>query len=231
MRVLIVEDSIRLRTSLTDGLAAAGYAVDAIDNGRDGLAYARATSYDVIILDLMLPEMDGLSMLRAFREARGITPVIVLSARDRVEHRIEGLRAGADDYLVKPFAFDELLARLEALSRRSHGITENNVCIDGVELDLGAKCFRYNGDVLELTPREFAILEYLFVNAGRTVSRPDIEEHVYAADRQVWSNAVDSAIAAIRRKLSTYGIDCLIHTRRGLGYIVDQPRDAAGTPS
>jgi two-component system OmpR family response regulator/two-component system response regulator QseB len=156
-----------------------------------------------------------------------VTPVLILSARDRVQQRVEGLRAGADDYLVKPFDFGELLARVEALCRRSRGLPANTVRVAGVELDLAAKRFSASGREITLTPREHAVLEYLFLNAGRTVSRPELEEHVYAADRQVWSNAVDSAIAAIRRKLADHGVHDLIRTRRRLGYLVPWPAGAA----
>jgi DNA-binding response OmpR family regulator len=208
-------------------LTAAGYAVDAVADGRQGLIYARATEYDLIVLDVMLPELDGISLLRRFRAARGTAPVLILSARDRVEQRVDGLRSGADDYLVKPFAFDELLARIEALCRRARGKTANRVQIADVELDLAAKEFSRSGVPIALTPREYAVLEYLFVNAGRTISRPELEEHVYAADHQVWSNAVDSAIAAIRRKLSDIGVEHLIETRRGCGYLIRAPGDSA----
>ena len=223
MRLLVVEDSRRLRESLADGLRSAGYAVDAVADGRDGLIHARTTEYDAIVLDVMLPALDGLTLLRRLREARGSTPVLILSARDRVEQRVEGLRAGADDYLVKPFAFDELLARVEALCRRSRGVPANTTRIGGVELDLAAKRFSASGGALAFTPREYAILEYLFLNAGRVVSRAELEEHVYAEDREVWSNAVDSAVAAIRRKLGEAGVSSLIETRRGHGYLVAAP--------
>jgi DNA-binding response OmpR family regulator len=226
MRLLVVEDSCRLRESLVDGLRSAGYAVDAVANGREGLIHARTTEYDAIVLDVMLPELDGISLLRRLREAGGRTPVLVLSARDRVEQRVEGLRAGADDYLVKPFAFDELLARVESLCRRSRGEAANTKRVGGVELDLAAKRFTVSSAPLTLTPREYAILEFLVLNAGRVLSRAELEEHVYAEDREVWSNAVDSAIAAIRRKLAEAGVPALIETRRGHGYLVAAPRRA-----
>ncbi len=227
MRLLVVEDSRRLRESLADGLRAAGYAVDTAADGKQGLIHARTTEYDAIVLDLMLPELDGMSLLRRLREGggggageRGATPVLILSARDRVEQRVEGLRAGADDYLVKPFAFEELLARLEALCRRSRGVAAGTTSIAGVELDLAAKRFSVAGREIALPPREYAVLEYLFLNSGRVVSRAELEEHVYPEDHQVWSNSVDSAIAAIRRRLSDAGVADLIETRRGRGYLV-----------
>jgi DNA-binding response OmpR family regulator len=226
MRILVIEDSDTLRTYLVEGLQAAGYAVDAVADGREGLIYARATQYDLIVLDIMLPQRDGLSLLNEYRAAHGHAPVIIISARDRVDQRVEGLRTGADDYLVKPFAFDELLARIEALTRRACGIRRNTIEIDGVTLDLAAKCFRIADAELPLPPREYAILEMLFMRAGSVISRMELEEHIYDADRQVWSNAIDSAIANIRRQLTQHGIDDLIKTKRGRGYCVPTPPSA-----
>jgi len=221
VRILIVEDSQRLRDSLSDGLRSVGYAVDAVGDGRQGLIYARATDYDLIILDMMLPEMDGLTVLKTYRSTHGQAPVLILSARDRIEHRVEGLRSGADDYLVKPFDFDELLARVEALCRRAKGRGANTINVRGVTLDLASQTSRFEGEELVLAPREFSMLRYLMMNSGRTISRMELEEHVYDSNRQVWSNAVDSAVAAIRRALRVAGAPNLIRTRRGLGYQID----------
>jgi DNA-binding response OmpR family regulator len=228
MRLLVVEDAHKLREYVVDGLEAAGYAVDAVADGRQGLIYARSTDYDAIILDLMLPELDGLELLRRFRQAKGAAPVLIISARDRVDQRIEGLRSGADDYLIKPFDFGELLARVEALCRRSHGMQSNTVQIASVKIDLAAKRVTVAGNEVDLTPREYGVLEYLFVNAGRVVSREEMEEHVYAADRQVWSNTIDSAIAAIRRKLAQHGAEGVIRTKRRYGYGVLTTEGNAG---
>lgn len=239
MRLLVVEDSRRLRESLADGLRAAGYAVDTAADGRQGLIHARTTDYDAVVLDLNLPELDGITLLRRLRESahdparpasRGATPVLILSARDRVEQRVEGLRAGADDYLVKPFAFDELLARLEALCRRSRGLPAGTRRIASVELDLAARRFTVAGREVPLPPREYAVLEFLFLSAGRVVSRAELEEHVYPEDRQVWSNAVDSSVASIRRRLADAGVTDLIETRRGRGYLVGAPPRAEPMP-
>ncbi|MDZ4753548.1 MAG: response regulator transcription factor [Phycisphaerae bacterium] len=220
MRILIVEDSSRLRESLADGLRAAGYATDATGDGRSGLANARVIDYDLMVLDLMLPELDGLTLLKQLRGFRRSVPVLILSAKDRVEDRVEGLRAGADDYLVKPFDLSELLARVEALTRRAKGVVSGIVRIGDVVFDLAAKRFMTETGEIALPPRDFALLEFLFLNAGKTFSRAEIEEHIYAADRQVWSNAVDSAVASVRRKLADAGVGNLIETRRGLGYCV-----------
>lgn len=221
MRLLVVEDASTLRRHLVDGLEAAGYAVDAVSNGRDGFTYARTTDYDAIVLDLMLPELSGLEVLARLRDAGQSTPVLVLSARDLVEHRVDALRRGADDYMIKPFDFGELLARLEALCRRARGASRNLIRVGDVSLDLGAKRFETTEGRLELSPREYALLEFLVLNAGRVVSRAELEEHLYDAERQVWSNTIDSAVAAVRRKLQAQGITDLIQTRRGQGYEID----------
>ncbi|MBK7404654.1 MAG: response regulator transcription factor [Phycisphaerales bacterium] len=218
MRLLVVEDSARLLASLCDGLRRSGHTVDGVGDGRQGLIHAQTTTYDLVVLDLMLPELDGLTVLRTMRE-RGIdTHVLILSARDRVEQRVEGLRAGADDYLVKPFAFDELLARVESLGRRAHGRKSSQISLGRVRLDLTRRELSVDGEVVELTPREYALVECLALEAGRPLSRDEIEEHVYDSSSAVWSNAVDSAVASVRRKLSGRGLEGLILTRRGLGY-------------
>lgn len=219
MRLLVVEDSARLRESLADGLSAAGYAVDVSPDGRDALASARAYAYDAIVLDVMLPELDGLAVLRTLRSEKRATPIILLTARDRVEQKVEGLRLGADDYLVKPFAFEELLARIESLCRRAHDHAAGTIEVAGLTLDLGARAFTIKGEPLELPPREFAVLEVLVLNAGRVLARHEIEEKVYDSGRAVWSNAIDSAVAAIRRALAARGLTGAIRTRRGIGYM------------
>lgn len=221
MRVLIVEDSRRLRESLERGLRRMGYGVDAVGDGRQGLIHAQTTEYDLIVLDLMLPELDGLSLLRAIREKGLETHVLILSARDRVEQRIEGLRTGADDYLVKPFSFEELVARIEALLRRSHGRKTNTLEIGRLMIDLGARVALVDGEDIGLARRDFTLLEYLGLEAGRAVSRSEIEEHLYDDSNTVWSNAVDSAIASLRKSLTRHGVTDLIVTRRGIGYMLD----------
>ncbi len=220
MRILVVEDSKLMRESLVDGLTQSRHAVDAVADGREALIYAQTTEYDLIILDLMIPQVDGLTVLRSLRAKGNETHVLILSAKDRVEQRVEGLRAGADDYLVKPFAFDELLARVETLGRRAHGRKTNRIHARGFTLDLGAKEVRVRDEVVDLAPREYAVLEYLTLEAGRPVPRAEIEEHVYDADSPVWSNAIDSIVSAIRRKLARHGCEHAIATRRGIGYEV-----------
>jgi DNA-binding response OmpR family regulator len=220
MRLLLVEDSKRLQRSIGAGLRRAGYAVDVAGDGEEGLALAETSEYDVIVLDLMLPKLDGLSLLRKLRAGGRDTHVLILTARDRVDDRVTGLRAGADDFLVKPFAFDELLARIEALVRRRHGRKNPLIRVGPLEIDTSARSVRRAGEALALTAREYAILEYLAARSGQVVSRAEIEEHVYDGRAELTSNAVDSAICALRRRIDADGAPSLIETRRGLGYVL-----------
>jgi DNA-binding response OmpR family regulator len=218
VRVLFVEDSERLQRSVGAGLRKSGYAVDVAGDGETGLWHARSHEYDVIILDLMLPALDGLSVLNAIREGGRDTHVLLLTAKDTVEDRVRGLRAGADDYLVKPFAFDELLARVEALTRRSHGRKNPSVSVGDLVIDTAARVVRRGERAIELSPREYALLEYLAARRGAVVSRTEIEAHIYDERAEPMSNVVDAAVYALRRKLDVPGRPSLIHTRRGMGY-------------
>jgi DNA-binding response OmpR family regulator len=220
MRLLLVEDSDRLRRSLATGLRRSGYAVDLAADGPEGLWLAKSHDYDVVILDLMIPGLDGLSLLGKLRSDGKDYPVIILTARDTVEDRVKGLRAGADDYLVKPFAFDELLARIEALVRRRHGVKSSRVTVGPIEIDAGSRTVYLRGKPVPLTPREFSILQYLVARRGRVVSRTEVEAHIYDGRAEPMSNVIDSAICAIRRRIDEAGKPSLIATRRGLGYIL-----------
>ena len=222
MRVLIVEDSATLRESLRTGLSREGFAVDVAGDGRAGLVYARNNPYDVLVLDLMLPELDGMGVLEGLRDKRDRPHVLVLTARDRVEDRVSGLNAGADDYLVKPFAFDELLARVHALVRRRYEEQSPIVSVGELSVDVQGRKVAYAGRALELTAREYALLEYLALRQGQTVSREEIEDHVYGVHRLPASNAVDSAICILRSKIGPDG-KALIRTRRGQGYVLEAP--------
>jgi DNA-binding response OmpR family regulator len=163
MRVLFVEDSDRLQRSVTSGLRHSGYAVDVAGNGPEGLWYAQSNDYDVIVLDLMLPGMGGLDLLQKLRDGGRDTHVLILTAKDTVEDRVRGLRQGADDYLVKPFALDELLARVDALSRRRHGVKNPRIKLGGLEMDTSARTVSRGSSAIDLTPREYSLLEYLAV--------------------------------------------------------------------
>ena len=226
MRVLIVEDSKALRESLRSGLAREGFAVDVAADGELGLGYARNNPYDVLVLDLMLPKLDGLQLLSRLRPAPRRPHVLCLTARDGVADRVEGLNAGADDYLVKPFAFEELLARIHALVRRRYQESSSRIDVGPLSLDLLARNATVEGRTLELTAREYALLEYLALRRGHTVRREEIEDHIYGVDRLPASNAVDSAICLLRSKLGPLGKE-LVRTRRGQGYLLD----AEGAPA
>lgn len=211
-----------LRDSLAQGLREAGYAVDAVADGKRGLIHAHTTDYDVVVLDWMLPQMNGLAVLSAMRAKKISAAVIMLTARDTVEDKVQGLAAGADDYLVKPFAFKELLARVQALARRRHGERSPVVTIGPLAIDSSARLVRVAGKEVELTPREYAILEYLAARAGKPVTRAELEEHVYDDRSQVFSNAIDSAIGGLRAKLEASGCPALIRTRRKVGYVLKE---------
>ncbi len=222
MRILIIEDSATLRDSLQKGLMREGFAVDAAGDGESGLSLARNNPYDVLVLDWMLPKLDGLGVLQGLAAKSERPHVLVLTARDRVEDRVLGLNEGADDYLVKPFAFDELLARLHALVRRRYGERKNIIHLGNLELDVVARRATCSGSLVDLTAREFALLEYLALRKGQTVSREEIEDHIYGVNKLPSSNAVDSAVCALRSKLGSAGRD-LIKTKRGMGYVLDEP--------
>jgi DNA-binding response OmpR family regulator len=220
MRLLFVEDSESLQRSVGTGLRKSGYAVDIAGSGSDGLWRAVSTDYDVIVLDIMLPGMDGLSMLRELRAKGKHTHVLLLTAKDTVPDRVVGLRSGADDYLIKPFAFDELLARIEALVRRGQGRKNPILRVGDLELDTAARIARQNNQTINLLPREYALLEYLALRAGEVVTRSEIESHIYDERAEPMSNVVDSAICALRRKIDRVGQPSHILTRRRMGYVL-----------
>lgn len=221
MRILLVEDSKLLRRSVGTALRKAGYAVDAAGDGKEGLWLAESNEYDSVILDLMLPGLDGLSILRRLRERENNVPVLVLTARDTVDDRVRGLQLGADDYLIKPFALEELLARVHTLCRRRYGRKNTPLVIGDLQIDTIARLVTRAGQVLDLAPREFSLLEYLALRRGEVVSRSDIEAHLYGESAELMSNAVDSAISSLRRKLGAADATPLIHTRRGMGYVLE----------
>jgi DNA-binding response OmpR family regulator len=217
MRVLYVEDSESLRRSVGRALRHAGFAVDVAADGEEGLAAAELNDYDALVLDVMLPKLDGLTVLRRVRAAGRTTHVLLLTARDTVADRVEGLRLGADDYLVKPFALAELLARVEALCRRAYGTKTGVLQLGPMEVDLPARRLRRGRDEIPLTAREWRLLEYLMMRRGQVVPRTEIEAHIYDDLVEPMSNVVDSAVYGLRRKI---GPDW-IQTRRGLGYVLE----------
>jgi DNA-binding response OmpR family regulator len=220
MRLLVVEDSPRLQRTLATALRKTGYAVDVAGDGEEGLWLAITHPYAVIVLDLMLPRRDGLSLLAELRRRGRATHVLLLTARDTVADRVQGLRAGADDYLVKPFALEELLARVEALCRRACGTAQNQLQVADLVIDTTARSVHCAGRPVDLTAREYALIEYLARRRGHVVTRTEIESQIYDGLVEPMSNVVDSAICVLRKKLGALQAAPLIHTRRGLGYIL-----------
>jgi heavy metal response regulator len=218
MRVLIVEDEPGIANFVRQGLAEAGYAVDVAWDGEEGLAYALAADYDVLVLDIMLPRMDGLELLRELRRRGHKTPTLMLTARDTIDDRVQGLDAGADDYLVKPFAFPELLARVRALLRRPPLQMGTVLSVGDLEMDTATRQVRRGERPIELSPREYAVLEYLLRHPDQVLTRTQIGEHVWNFDFFHESNVVDVYIGYLRRKIDKDGDYALIHTIRGVGY-------------
>jgi len=224
MRLLLVEDYKPLQKSLGQGLREAGFAVDITGDGQEGYWYAANNNYDVIILDIMLPGMDGFTILQKLRAAGKQTHVLLLTAKDSVADRVKGLDCGADDYLVKPFAFEELLARIKVLIRRKYKDKNPVIKIEKLRIDTIAQRVWYGQEEVLLTQREYALLEYLAVRAGQMVSRTDIWEHVYDFHSSAASNVVDVYVGYLRKKIEAPGRTALIHTVRGRGYRMGVPQ-------
>jgi DNA-binding response OmpR family regulator len=223
LRILLVEDTKPLARSIAQGLAEEGFSVDVAGDGEEGLHLAGEIEYDAVILDRMLPRLDGLTVLRRLREAGRRTPVLFLTALGELHDRVAGLDVGADDYLVKPFAFDELLARVRALVRRSRGQARNVLEVGRLHLDLAARSATVDGRPLDLTAREFALLELLALEPGRTFSRTAILEKLYGEELDPDSNVIDVFVNRVRRKLDAAGLPGgdLVRTQRGAGYRLD----------
>jgi len=220
MRILVVEDSDDLRETLRLGLHDQGYAVDATGDGEEGWWYSSSNPYDLLILDLMLPKLSGLEILRRLRTSGNNSPVLLLTARDGVDDRVKGLDLGADDYLTKPFAAAELLARVRALVRRGHQSRPPVITIGDLDIDTNARQVSRGGRPLALAPREYALLVYLGLRAGEVVTRNDLWEHLYAFEEEASSNVVEANVARLRRKLGPPDAPPLLHTRRGFGYVL-----------
>jgi len=228
VRILVVEDESRIADFIRRGLESAGYSVDLAPDGGDALEKVHATEYDLIILDLMLPDIDGLRLLERLRNRRSSSSVMILSARDAVDDRVKGLELGADDYLVKPFAFVELLARVRALLRRGQP-TPEKLQVGDLQLDCIRRKVTRGGENIELAPKEFSILEYLMRNRGRPLSRTMIVENVWDAEYDGLTNIVDVYIRHLRSKIDDRWPVKMIQTVRGVGYMLDYPDKAAVT--
>jgi two-component system OmpR family response regulator len=226
MRILVIEDDDEAAAYLLKGLEEGGHRVDLEVDGRRGLERASGGSFDAMVIDRMLPGLDGLAIVAALRERKDTTPVLILSALGDVENRVEGLRAGCDDYLSKPFAFSELLARLEALERRSHTASETRLKLADLEMDLLKRTVTRAGRPIELLPREFRLLEYLLRNAGHIVTRTMLLEKVWDHHFDPQTNVIDVHVSRLRQKIDRDFSPPLLHTIRGAGYSLREPEEA-----
>lgn len=223
MRLLLIEDDQKIAAFIIKGMAAAGFSVDHAVDGRRGLDLGLVEPYDVIIADLMLPGLDGLEVIARLRRAKIKTPVIILSAKDSVDDRVKGLETGSDDYLPKPFAFSELLARVQALMRRAAGTAESNrLTVGDLTLDLVSREVTRDGRRIELQPLEYALLAYLMRNAGKVVSKTMIMEHVWHYNFDPQTNVVEARVCRLRDKIDRGFSSKLLHTVRGVGYVLRQ---------
>ena len=222
MRILVVEDEKILNKMITKTLKTEGYSVDSCFDGEDALHFLKMGEFDAVILDIMMPKMSGIDVVKAMRAGGDATPVIFLTARDSVADRVEGLDAGAQDYLVKPFAFEELLARIRAMTRTAAGRGTSTLSLADLTVDTKAKTVRRAGDVIPLTAKEYELLEYMMYNKGIILSREKIENHIWNFDYMGGTNVVDVYIRYLRKKLEDPYDKKLIHTVRGLGYIMEE---------
>jgi two-component system copper resistance phosphate regulon response regulator CusR len=230
MRILVVEDERRIADFLARGLQGAGYAVDVAPDGTTAIGFVHSTDYDLVILDLMLPDMDGLKVLERVRNKKAGPPVLILSARGGVDDRVKGLEQGADDYLTKPFAFVELLARVRALLRRGQPAAERLQVAD-LLVDCTRRKVTRNNETIDLAPKEFGILEYMMRNKGRPLSRTMIVEHVWDMDYDGLTNIVDVYIRHLRSKIDDRYQQKLIQTVRGIGYMIEEPKQSSAPRS
>ncbi len=223
MRILLIEDDSSVAQFIVRGFREGGHTIDHADNGKDGLFLATTEDYDALIVDRMLPKVDGLSIIRTLRASDDHTPALILSALGQVDDRVKGLQAGADDYLTKPFAFSELEARLDALARRSQGkaTTETELSVGDLEMDLLSREVRRGGKTIALQPRDFQLLEYLMRHAGQVVTRTMLLENVWDYHFDPQTNVIDVHISRLRAKVDKEFDSQLIHTIRGAGYKID----------
>ena len=217
MKLLIIEDDKSILSMLKRGLEEEDFIIDIAENGEDGEYLASINHYDIIILDWMLPQKSGIEVLKSIREKNILTPVLMLTAKDTTNDKVEGLNSGADDYLAKPFSFDELLARLNAIYRRSALKGNNKIIVDNIEIDFDAKVVKKDGKIVDLTAKEFELLEFLFANRGNLVSTEMIQDQLWNSEKFINSNVIQVIVYRLRNKLSKD----LIKSKRGIGYYIE----------
>ena len=230
MRVLVVEDEQDLNLLLRKVLTKAGYTVDGCLDGEDAALHLLGAEYDAVILDVMMPKKDGYTLVQEMRSQGIDTPVLFLTARDSVADRVKGLDLGADDYLIKPFDFDELLARIRAMTRKHVGLRTNLLTIGDLTMDIEQRRVTRGGEEISLLPKEFSILEYLIRNKEKVLSREQIEDQIWNYEYSGSSNNVDGYMSRLRKKIDEGREQKLIHTMRGMGWVIRAPRDEGGTP-
>lgn len=220
MRLLVVEDEKKLNELITKKLKKEYYGVDSCFDGEEAVRYVEGTEYDAIILDIMLPKLDGFEVIKRIRAKKNKVPILLLTARDNIDDKVKGLDYGADDYLVKPFIFEELMARIRVLLRRNSGNADNVITIANLKIDLDAKTVFRDDLLIKLSGREYSILEYLIRNKGKILSRERIEDHIWNYDYEGGTNVIDVYIRYLRKKIDDSYTPKLIHTIRGLGYVL-----------
>lgn len=222
MKILVVEDEKDLNNVITKHLKKNNFSVNSVFNGEDALDFLEYETYDLVILDIMIPKIDGYTVIKKLREKQNKTPILILTAKDSIEDKVNGLDLGADDYLVKPFNFNELLARIRAIIRRKYGSSSNQISIKDFTLDISKKTLSKNNKNIELTAKEYEVLEYLVQNKGHILSREQIREHVWDVAYEGESNIIDVLIKNIRKKIDSNDMNSLIRTKRGLGYVIKE---------
>ena len=220
MRLLVVEDEKKLNDLITKKLEKEYYGVDSCFDGEEAVRYVEGTEYDAIILDIMLPKLDGFEVIKRIRAKKNKVPILLLTARDNIDDKVKGLDYGADDYLVKPFIFEELMARIRVLLRRNSGNADNVITVANLKVDLDAKTVFRDGVLIKLSGREYSILEYLIRNKGKILPRERIEDHIWNYEYEGGTNVIDVYIRYLRKKIDDSYTPKLIHTIRGLGYVL-----------
>ena len=220
MRLLVVEDEKKLHELITKKLKKEYYGVDSCFDGEEAVRYVEGTEYDAVILDIMLPKLDGFEVIKRIRAKKNKVPILLLTARDNIDDKVKGLDYGADDYLVKPFIFEELMARIRVLLRRNSGNADNVITVANLKVDLDAKTVFRDGVLIKLSGREYSILEYLIRNKGKILPRERIEDHIWNYEYEGGTNVIDVYIRYLRKKIDDSYTPKLIHTIRGLGYVL-----------